>query len=146
MRIVSLLPSATEIVCAIGLGDELVGVTQGCDWPPEAVGKPLMTRTVGDVRSASPRDAQRVAVAAMHGGSPYYTLDEGALAAAEPDLILTQDLCRVCAASYPKVSEVARSMAAEARRIAPSLSWSSVATSYAQLGRDLQAVARTSTS
>ena len=113
MRIVSLLPSATEIVCAIGLGDELVGVTQGCDWPPEAVGKPLMTRTVDDGRPASPRDAQRDAVAAMHGGSPYYTLDEGALAAAEPDLILTQDLCRVCAASYPKVSEVARSIAAD---------------------------------
>ena len=52
MRIVSLLPSATEIVCALGLEDELVGVTHECDWPPEVVGKPVMTRSVHDLTGA----------------------------------------------------------------------------------------------
>ncbi len=55
MRIVSLLPSATEIVCAIGLGDELVGVTHECDYPPEVVGRPVMTRSVHDLERAPRR-------------------------------------------------------------------------------------------
>lgn len=113
MRIASLLPSATEIVCAIGLEDELVAVTHECDWPPSIVGKPVVTRSVHDLASVGSRDIHARVTASMHGGSSLYELDEEALAATEPDLILTQELCHVCAVSYREVNEVARRIDAD---------------------------------
>ncbi|HEY0442683.1 MAG TPA: cobalamin-binding protein [Candidatus Limnocylindrales bacterium] len=113
MRIVSLLPSATEIVCAIGLGDELVGVTHECDWPPEILGKPVMTRSVYDLEGTPSRTIHQLVDSAVHGGSSLYVLDDEALEAAEPDLILTQELCAVCAVSYREVNEVARAIDAD---------------------------------
>jgi iron complex transport system substrate-binding protein len=113
MRIASLLPSATEIVCAIGLADELVAVTHECDWPPEVAGVPVVTRAAEDLAGRSSRDIHDRVTAAVHGGSSLYALDEEALAAARPDLILTQELCRVCAVSYTEVNEVARRIDAD---------------------------------
>lgn len=111
----SLLPSATEIVCAIGLAEELVGVTHECDWPPSALGRPVMTRSVYDLGATPSRTINEIVNAAVHGGSSLYALDEEALAAAEPDLILTQELCEVCAVSYRDVNEVARAIDAGIR-------------------------------
>jgi iron complex transport system substrate-binding protein len=113
MRIVSLLPSATEIVFALGLGDELVGVTHECDWPPEVAGIPPVTRSTHDLSERSSREIDRLVGDAVHGGSSLYALDEDALAAADPDLILTQELCAVCAVSYREVNDVARAIDAD---------------------------------
>lgn len=109
-RIVSLLPSATEIVCALGLADRLVGITHECDFPPEAlVDAPRITanRLPPEVSGSREIDAAvRSSLEAEHG---IYVLDEARMAELEPDLILTQELCRVCAVAYPTVLEAARS-------------------------------------
>jgi iron complex transport system substrate-binding protein len=97
VRIVSLLPSATEIVALLGLEDDLVGVTFECDTPPGVrEGRAILVHGLATVgRSAGEIDALvRETVAA---DLPMYTLDEVAFAACDPDLVLTQDLCRVCA-------------------------------------------------
>ncbi len=109
MRIVSLLPSATEIVCALGLRDELVGITHECDWPPEVAGIPVMTRNAIDLEGAGSREINRRIGDAIHGGSAIYHLDERALEAADADLILTQELCAVCAVGYHEVSAAVKS-------------------------------------
>ena len=97
MRLVSLLPSATEIVYALGLGDDLVGVTFECDEPPAArAGK---TVVVGgrDTRGLSPAEIDGYVKQTRSAGGDLYTLHADALAGLAPELILTQDLCRVCA-------------------------------------------------
>ena len=106
MRIASLVPSATEMLFALGLGESVVGVTHECDWPAEATELPQLTATVlpPDL-SADEIDA---AVKAVVGeGRALYTLDEEKLAELEPDLIVTQAVCEVCAVSYDDVVEVA---------------------------------------
>lgn len=110
-----MLPSATEIVCALGLAEELVGVTHECDWPPEVVGKPVVTRATRVRPGTSSREIHRRVRDALHGGSSLYALDDDVLRDLRPDLILTQELCRVCAVSYQQVDEVARAIDAEIR-------------------------------
>ena len=113
MRIVSLLPSATEIVFAVGLGDDLVGVTHECDWPPEARAKPVMTRSTHDLSDMPSGEIHRLVSDSIHGGSSIYELDESALAEAAPDVILTQELCAVCAVSYERVNDAVRAIDAD---------------------------------
>lgn len=106
MRIVSLLPSATEIVYALGLGDELAGVTDECDFPPDAVTKPVVSRSAlpqGVARSSAETDA--AVRAQLEGGRPLYVLDTELLRREQPDVILTQDLCRVCAVPTGQVEQ-----------------------------------------
>jgi iron complex transport system substrate-binding protein len=113
MRIVSLLPSATEIVFALGLGDELVGRTHECDYPPEAFAVPVVTADVGATATATSREINSRVSESIHGGSSIYRLDLEALAAAKPDLILTQELCTVCAVSYRDVAEAVKQLDSE---------------------------------
>jgi iron complex transport system substrate-binding protein len=114
MRIVSLLPSATEIVFALGLGDELVGRTHECDYPPEVADVPIVTASVGGSPDDASREIHQRVVESVHGGSSIYRLDREALAATRPDLILTQELCAVCAVSYREVNEAVRQLRADA--------------------------------
>jgi iron complex transport system substrate-binding protein len=107
MRIASLLPSATEIVCALGMEPELVAVTHECDYPDAVRAKPVLTRSVlsGDSSSV---EIDRHIRQLVHQGSSIYALDADLLEALHPDLILTQELCEVCAVSYPIVERAAR--------------------------------------
>jgi iron complex transport system substrate-binding protein len=106
MRIVSLLPAATEIVAALGALDRLVGVTHECDHPAEAAGLPRVTGTPVDVdASAAEVDARVRDLAA--GGAPIFTLDERLIAELRPTLLLTQALCDVCAVSEADVRALA---------------------------------------
>src|SRR5438876_10402537 len=108
LRICSLLPSATEIVFALGLGERLVGVTHECDHPPEAARLPAVTAsTLGHERRDS-REIHRHIAGALHAGSSIYTLDQAQLERLDPDLILTQELCDVCAVSYELVKQAAQ--------------------------------------
>jgi iron complex transport system substrate-binding protein len=98
MKICSLLPSATEILFALGLGDQVAGVSHECDFPPEARTKPvLIVSRISHTESAAAIDCQVREF--LERGESLYSVDLPALAAVEPDLIITQDLCHVCAAS-----------------------------------------------
>ncbi|MDD9380983.1 cobalamin-binding protein [Streptomyces sp. ZAF1911] len=116
MRIVSLLPAATDIVVDLGLAADLVGRTHECDWPPAVVASvPVVTRAEFDADELSSREISAAVGGAAHSGSSLYTLDTEALAALRPDVLLTQDLCQVCAVSYEAVSRAVRLMDAGPR-------------------------------
>ena len=97
MRIASLLPSATEIVYALGLDEHLVGVTFECDYPPDPrQGRPVLVGGLA-TEGLSSSEIDALVRARAEAGENLYSLDEAAFRAAAPDLVLTQDLCRVCA-------------------------------------------------
>lgn len=105
MRIVSLLPSATETLFALGLGDQLVAVTHECDFPPEAASLPIVTRsTLGLEDQDSGGIEAAVSLAAAEGRS-LYSVDTDAIRALRPDLVVAQDVCRVCAVSADQVAQ-----------------------------------------
>jgi iron complex transport system substrate-binding protein len=114
MRIASLVPSATEMLFALGLGESVVGVTHECDYPVAARALPHLTATVlPDDLSAAEIDA---AVKAVVGeGKALYSLDEQRLAELAPDLIVTQAICDVCAVSFEDVVEVAARLPGQPR-------------------------------
>ena len=106
MRIVSLLPSATEIIATLGLDDQLVGVTHECDWPASVVGLPKVTKTLIPTDATS-AEIDRMVRDRLGAQSALYTLDVEMLARLKPDLIVTQALCDVCAVAEEEVRNAA---------------------------------------
>src|SRR6478735_8555875 len=109
MRIVSLLPSATEIICQLGLGESLVGVTHECDYPPFVVQLPKVTRTLIP-HDASSSEIDALVRERLKTQLALYSLDMPVLERLAPDLIVTQSLCDVCAVAEAEVTAAACSL------------------------------------
>ncbi len=117
MRIVSLVPHATELLFALGLGEQIVAVTHECDYPLQALERRRVTRDVLPPGLSAGEIDAAVRERTL-AGEAIYELDSGALAEAEPDLIVTQELCPVCAVSYDEVAAIARELPTQPRVIA----------------------------
>ena len=115
MKIASLLPSATEIVCALGLGENLVGITHECDFPASIVGKPHLTASRISHETMSSARIDHAVRSQLDGHGSIYDLDTKLLEKLKPDLIITQELCEVCAVSYKTVLKAAKIYAADAQ-------------------------------
>ena len=113
MRIVSLIPSATEILFAVGAGDDVVGVTFECDHPAEARDRRVVS-TSAMPEGLTPREIDDFVAAAMTAGEDLYRLDAGALTDLDADLVVTQDLCAVCAIDVDTVDEALRHLGCRA--------------------------------
>jgi iron complex transport system substrate-binding protein len=99
MRIVSLLPSATDMIAELGLLDSLVGISEDCNWPPEVAGKPLVARSRIDVSRLTSAQIDRIFTKAQSESHSLYAVDADLMRELKPDLVITQDLCDVCAVS-----------------------------------------------
>lgn len=107
MRICSFLPSATEILYELGVGDNVVGVTHECDFPPEASKKTIVVRSAFDASKIGSEEIDKMIVQFVHEGKDIYVVDDQALKNADPDLIVAQGLCEVCS---PYLKELDRAM------------------------------------
>src|ERR1044072_4844825 len=110
VRIVSFLPSATEMAYALGLGDSIVGITHECDYPPEVKSKPVVVRNVLPIETMTQSEIDRAVAERIRSGESLYAIDEQLLRELAPDLILTQNLCQVCAPSGNEVSQVIKAL------------------------------------
>ncbi len=115
LKIASLLPSTTEIICALGLEKNLVGITHECDFPVSIIGKPSLTASRISHETMSSREIDHAVRSNLDGHGSIYNLDEKLLAELKPDLILTQELCEVCAVSYKTVEKAAKIFVADAK-------------------------------
>src|SRR5260370_35092576 len=104
-RIVSFLPSATDMALALGLGDQVVGITHECDYPPEVDGKPIVVRNVLPIETMSQPEIDVAVTQRMQDGLSLYQVDERLLRELAPDIILTQNLCQGCAPSRTEVTQ-----------------------------------------
>jgi iron complex transport system substrate-binding protein len=109
-RIVSFLPSATEMACALGLGDRLMGITHECDYPPEVNGKRIVVRSFLPLETMTQAEIDAAVSERLRQGLSLYQVDEAAVREIAPDMILTQDLCQVCAPSGNEVSQLLKGL------------------------------------
>jgi iron complex transport system substrate-binding protein len=114
-RIVSFLPSATEMACALGLGDQLLGLSHECDYPPEVRDKPIVVRSVLPIERMSQREIDAAVSERLRNGLSLYQVDENRMRTIAPDLILTQDLCQVCAPSGNDVARLLQALPSKPR-------------------------------
>ncbi|QYO66477.1 cobalamin-binding protein [Leptolyngbya sp. 7M] len=114
MKIASLLPSATEIVCALGLKESLVGITHECDFPEDISDRPHLTSSRISHETMTSLEIDHAVRSQLDGHGTIYDLDTALLERLSPDLIITQELCDVCAVNYKIVNQAARTYTAEA--------------------------------
>jgi iron complex transport system substrate-binding protein len=105
MRIVSLLPSATEALFALGVGDQVLAVTHECDFPPEAATRPVVARSTLSLAAENSGGIETAVALAAAEGRSLYEVDTEAIHAFEPDLVVAQDICHVCAISADQVAD-----------------------------------------
>ena len=115
MRICSLVPSATEILCALGLGEDIVGVSHECDFPPGIAGKPRVLRTSINQDERSSLEIDQVVRASSNRSGSLYQINEALLARLAPDLVITQSLCEVCAVDAASVEKSVRAVVPRAQ-------------------------------
>src|SRR5215472_3274311 len=110
LRIVSFLPSATEMVCALGLSDELVGVTHECDYPSAVRGKSVVVSSILPLESMSQSEIDKAVADRLRNVQSLYQVDERLLQELQPDIIITQELCQVCAPSGNELSQALKAL------------------------------------
>ncbi len=122
MRICSLVPGATEVLFALGLGDQVVAVTHECDWPPEAAERPVVTASLVDTAELTSAEIDRAVAESAASGKPLYGVDAEAWAEVKADVVIAQELCDVCAVSTDQLDEIvsARSLEVEVVGFSPS--------------------------
>jgi iron complex transport system substrate-binding protein len=115
VRICSLVPGATEILFALGVGDQVVGVTHECDWPPEAASRPPVTASLVETGDLTSAEIDRAVAVAAAEAKPLYAIDEETWAQVQADVVVAQELCDVCAVS----AETARALDVEVIDFSP---------------------------
>jgi iron complex transport system substrate-binding protein len=122
MRICSLVPGATETLFALGLGNQVVGVTHECDWPPEAAERPTVTAALVETAELGSAEIDQAVADAAGNGKPLYAVDADVWAQIDADVVIAQELCEVCAVSTDQLDEIvtARSLEVEVVDFSPS--------------------------
>lgn len=113
LRIASFLPAATEMVYALGLGEQLVGISHECDYPPQAKEKPVVVRCAMDLASLDLKQIDKAVSERIGQGGSVYAVDEECIRKVSPTLIITQDLCQVCAPSGNEATRALRTLIPE---------------------------------